>query len=250
MKSITLIKICLVISSVITISPVFSQVNTSNLLPEANREFEFDYTSTEPVEFKSFEQAAAWADVIAIAQVVNIDYLKTRDLNAQGQGFLTVRVPYKGVDKNDLLIVSSKGFEDHACYYPDRIEEGERFLVFLKKSKNQGEYHGFKPFCQLQVLLNDLGQYALRYPLDTELEIAADLIDEMKFNDPHSVLDVTDWTNISRQAYKDKYSAILTEDSDMFQKFFYLTYTKGIMIYKVRKLMNIQAEPKISSKQM
>jgi len=250
MKSLTTFKTCLILSLVCIVNTSFAQGTESNLLPQANRDFGFDYAPIQPVEFKSFAEAAAWADVVAIAQVVNIDYLKTRDLNSQGQGFLTVRVPYKGVKKNDLLIVSSKGFEDHVCYYPDRIDEGERFLVFLKNSENQGEYRGFKPYCQLQVLLTDTGEYALRYPLDAKLDVPSDIIEDIVFNDPHAVLDVTDWTNISRVDHQEKYSTTLSEDSDMFQKFFYLTYTKGIKIYKIRKLMNIKTEPRISSKQM
>lgn len=250
MKLIATLKTVFILTLLIYSNASLSQEIGTNLLPEANRDYGYDYTPIEPIEFKSFAEAAAWADVVAIAQVVNIDYLKTRDLNANGQGFLKVRVPYKGVKKNDLLIVSSKGFESHVCYYPDRIEEGQRFLVFLKNSQNQGEYHGFKPYCQLQVLLTDTGEYALRYPLDAKLEVAADLVEDITFNDPHSVLDVTEWTNISRIDYQEQFFTTLTEDSDMFQKFFYLTYTKGIKIYKMRKLMNIKTEPRISSKQM
>ncbi len=250
MKPFNLIKICLILLTGMTSNSSWSQDNAVNLLPEANRDYAFDYSPILPIEFSSFAEAAAWADVVAVAQVVNIDYLKTRELNAQGQGFLTVRVPYKGVNKNDLLIVSSKGFDDHVCYYPDRIEEGERFLVFLKQSANQGEYHGFKPFCQIQVLLTDTGEYAIRYPMDTDINIDDELIREINYNDPHAVIDATDWTSISRQQHQETFDTILTEDSDMFQKFFYLTYTKGIMMYQIRKLMNIKPVPRISSKQM
>lgn len=228
----------------------FAQNNPNALLPEANRDYGFDYTSIEPVKFNTFAEVAAWADVVAIAQVINIDYLKTRELNAQGQAFLKVRVPYKGVEKDELLIVSAKGFEEHVCYYPDREDEGQRYLVFLKKSKNQGEYHGFKPHCQMQVLLTDTGEYALRYPLDAELELDAEIVRELKFNDPHSVIDATEWTGLSRDEHQQKYQTTLTEDSDMFQKYYYLTYSKGVLMYQIRKLMDIKPQPRISSKQM
>ena len=227
-----------------------AQNKVMGLLPESNRDFEFDYTPIEPTAFDSFAAAAEWADVVAVAQVLNIDYLKTRDLNAQGQGFLVVRVPYKGTQKDDLLIVSSKGFEDHVCYYPDRVEEGERFLVFLKASKNPGEYHGFKPYCQLQVLLTDTGEYALRYPLNLDFEIDPDLVKEMTYNDPHAVIDATDWTGISRNQHQLKFNTVLSEDSDMFQKFFYLTYTQGILIYQIRKMLELKTKPRITSEQM
>jgi hypothetical protein len=227
-----------------------AQQNHSSLLPEANRDYAFDYQTLEPIGFKSFAEAAEWADVVTVAQVVNIDYLKTRDLNSQGQGFLNVLVPYKGTEKNELLIVSSKGFEEHVCYYPDRVEEGERFLVFLKKSANEGEYHGFKPYCQLQVLLTETGHYALRYPVKLGFDINPDLVKSIKYNDPHAVIDATSWTGISREQHQKDFFTELSEDSDLFQKYFYLTYTKGIMIYDIRPLMNITTQQRIHSKQM
>ncbi len=227
-----------------------AQISSDGLLPEANRDFQFDYSPIEPQKFDSFAAAAAWADVVAIAQVMNIDYEKTRELNAKGQAFLTVRVPYKGVQKDELLIVSSKGFDSHVCYYPEREDEGRRFLVFLKQSKNDGEYHGFNPYCQIQVLLTDLGQYALRYPLDVDFEVADDLVQDLQFNDPHAVIDATEWTNIRREQHQQQYGTTLSEDSDMFQKYFYLTYSQGIMMYEIRKLMNIPITQRIHSKQM
>jgi len=227
-----------------------AQHSIDGLLPEANRDFAFDYNQLAPVKFTSFEAAAAWADVVAIAQVANVDYEQTREINAKGQAFLTVHVPYKGVKRNELLIVSSKGYETHSCYYPDRIGEGERFLVFLKKSNNDGEYHGFNPYCKLQVLLTDTGEYALRYPLTLDFEINADLVKNIQFNDPNSQIDATEWTGIRRKQHQKEFSSILGEDADMFQKFFYLTYTQGVMIYEIRKLMKIKPKARISSKQM
>ena len=227
-----------------------AQHSIDGLLPESNRDFQFDYNDLAPIKFASFAAAAEWADVVAIAQVVNVDYEQTREINAKGQAFLNVHVPYKGVKKNELLIVSSKGFATHSCYYPDRIGAGERFLVFLKKSKNEGEYHGFKPYCQLQVLLTDTGEYALRYPLILDFDISADLVKDIQFNDPNAQIDATDWTGISRQQHQKEFNSILSEDTDMFQKHFYLTYTQGVMMYEIRKLMAISARARISSKQM
>ncbi|VAW47094.1 hypothetical protein MNBD_GAMMA02-1730 [hydrothermal vent metagenome] len=227
-----------------------AQHSIDGLLPEANRDFQFDYSDLAPIKFESFEAVAAWADVVAIAQVVNIDYEQTRELNAKGQAFLNVHVPYKGVKRNELLIVSSKGFEPHSCYYPDRIGEGERFLVFLKKSENDGEYHGFNPYCQLQILLTDTGEYALRYPLTLDFEISSDLVRPIQYNDPNAQIDATEWTGISREQHQKEFGSILKKDADMFQKFFHLSYTQGVMIYEIRKLMKIKAKARISSKQI
>lgn len=250
MKNNHSIRVLFSLALLLLLSVGMTQVSSDGFLPEANRDFAFDYAPIEPQTFASFEEVAAWADVVAIAQVMNIDYEKTRELNAKGQAFLTVRVPYKGVQKDELLIVSSKGFEDHVCYYPEREDEGQRFLVFLKQSKNEGEYHGFNPYCQLQVLLTDLGQYALRHPVDVDFDVAEDLVQTLQFNDPHSVIDATEWTNIRREQHQQQYHTTLREDSDMFQKYFYLTYTQGIMMYEIRKLMNIPITQRIHSKQM
>ncbi len=249
MNNITALLI-LVTQSLLWTPSSHAQHSIDGLLPEANRDFQFDYSELAPVKFASFAAAAEWADVVAIAQVVNVDYEQTREMNAKGQAFLNVHVPYKGVKKNELLIVSSKGFEAHTCYYPDRIGEGERFLLFLKKSKNEGEYLGFKPYCQLQVLLTDTGEYALRYPLTLDFDISADLVKTIQFNDPNAQIDATEWTGISRQQHQDQFGSILSEDADMFQKFFYLTYTQGVMIYEIRKLMDISARARITSEQM
>lgn len=246
----TLTLILLITQSLLWAPITHAQHSVDGLLPEANSEFDFDYSPLAPIKFESFAQVAQWADVVAVAQMVNTDYQKTRDLNAKGQAFLTVHVPYKGVEKNELLIVSSKGFETHNCYYPDRIGEGERFLVFLKKSKNEGEFLGFKPYCQLQVLLTDTGEYALRYPLKLDFEIPTELVKTIEYNDPNAQIDATDWTGISREEHQQQFNSTLSEDADMFQKFFYLTYTQGVMIYEIRKLMDITAQPRNSSKQM
>jgi len=218
--------------------------SAQNLLPESNPEFQFDYKIPKPIDFKTLQQAAEWADVVAVAQVVNIDYQKTRDLNAQGQAFLTVRVPYKGVNKNDLLIVSVKGFEDYQCYYPDRENEGQRYLVFLKQSPiNDNEYHGFKPFCQLQILLDDSGRYNLRYPTDTAIEFDPDLIQDTTYRDPHARVDATEWTSIGRDHYSQQFHTALIAEEDFFQKYYFLKYTQGIPLSDIRPLLNVQRQP-------
>ena len=221
-----------------------------DFLPEANPEHEFAYEDIETVEFSSFEEAASWADLVAVAQVVNIGYEKTRDLNAKGQAFLNVLVPYKGVKRNELFIVNESGFADDACYYPDRENEGARYLVFLKKTKNDMEYVGFKPLCQLPVLITELGTYALRYPLDTDLPLPEGSAETMRFADPHAVEDATSWTAATREKHQEKFASTLREDSDLFQKYYYLTYTQGVDLSVVRKLMNIPIKQRINSKQL
>jgi len=222
-----------------------------NLLPESNPDFQFDYSIPKPIAFESLQEAAEWADVVAVAQVVNIDYQKTRDLNAQGQAFLTVRVPYKGVNKNDLLIVSAKGFEEYQCYYPDRENEGQRYLVFLKQSpNNDNEYHGFKPFCQLQILLDDAGRYTLRYPTDTTIDFEPSLVKNITYQDPHARVDATEWTSIKRKEYQQQFNTELITEEDLFQKYFFLKYTRGIPLSDIRPLLKVQRKASIHSDQL
>lgn len=225
-----------------------SVANSQYLLPESNDEFKFDYQTPNPIAFTSLEQAAQWADVVAVAQVVNIDYEKTRELNSQGQAFLTVNVPYKGVNKNDLLIVNAKGFEAHQCYYPDRQNEGQRFLVFLKQSpQNNNEYLGFKPFCQLQVLLDDSGKYILRFPLDVSLTLPDTIVESVNYQDPDALVDATEWTSLKRDEYKKSFNTELIIEEDLFQKYFYLKYTQGIPLSEIRPLLKVKRKPQISS---
>ncbi len=240
-----------IITLTVTFLLIVTTSNGQNLLPEANDAFTFDYQMPEPITFESLSEAAEWADVVAVAQVVNVDYQKTRELNSQGQAFLTVHVPYKGTDKNDLLIVSAKGFDEHQCYYPDREDEGQRYLVFLKQStKNNNEYHGFKPYCQLQVLLDDSGKYVLRFPLDAPLSLAQTLVQEISYKDPNAIVDTTEWTSIKREEYQQAFHSIIIEKEDLFQKFFYLKYTQGIPMSEIRPLLNVQRQPKNTSKNL
>lgn len=231
-------------------NPVFSQVKF------LQKHSELSTKSIEKLsapDLKTFAQATQWADLVAIAQVDDIEYEQVRDLNANGYAFLNILVPYKGATKDEPVAVIAKGFDDNVCYYPDRENEGERFLVFLKKAPGEMKnvYYGFKPFCQLQVLLSDLGQYILRTPLESNIiQIDKALIEEHQFNDPHAMLDTTLWTGTKRQEYADMYQCKIIESEDSFNKFFHLRYSQGVPIYKVRPLLELKYKAKITSKQM
>ena len=150
-----------------------------------------------------------------------------------------------------MLIVSAKGFEEYQCYYPDRENDGQRYLVFLKQSpKNDNEYHGFKPFCQLQVLLDDIGRYNLRYPTDTTLDFEPELIQKTTYQDPHARVDATEWTSISRDDYSEQFNTELITEEDFFQKYYFLKYTQGIPLSDIRPLLKVQRQPNMHSDQM
>lgn len=201
----------------------------------------------------SFAEATAWADLVAIAQVDDIEYEQIRNLNVKGYAYLNILVAYKDATKGESIAVLASGVEDNACYYPDRINEGERFLVFLKKAPGemQNVYYGYKPFCQLQILLSETGQYILRTPLDNNvIEIDKELIEQHQFSDPHALIDATLWTGTSRKDYASKYQCKIIETDSTFNKNFHLRYTQGVPIYQIRPLLQLKYRARINSKQI
>ncbi len=207
-------------------------------------------TTTPPPVLRSLAEAADWADMIAIAQVEDIDYKKQRSLNASGTAWLKILVPYKGeTTKDDYIEVKAQGFEDWVCYYPDRLNEGHRYLVFLKKEKS-GLYTGFKPWCQLQVLLDKHGRYALRYPLDAKVPIPDEYIKDIEYNDPHALIDATEWSSLRREEWSDSHFAreIVTEKGPTKQ--YHMKYTKGVPVEYFRPLMQLKIKPRIHSGQI
>ena len=206
----------------------------------------------EAPRFTTLAQASAWADLVAVAQVDDIEYEQVRKLNAKGYAFLNVLIPYKGSSRGEPIVVFAKGFADNACYYPDRVNEGQRYLLFLKHVPDQEDnvYYGFKPFCQLQILLSDTGQYILRTPLDADApKMDLGLIEQHQFRDPHAMVDATLWTGINRQKYADEFQCKIIESEDDYNKYFHLRYTQGVPIYKVRPLLKLKYKAKITSKQ-
>jgi hypothetical protein len=207
----------------------------------------------ETPRFTTLTQASEWADLVAVAQVDDIEYEQVRQLNAKGYAFLNILVPYKGSSRGEPIAVFAKGFDDNVCYYPDRVNEGQRYLVFLKHVPDQEDnvYYGFKPFCQLQILLSDMGHYILRTPLDAGApKMDLSLIEQHQFNDPHAMLDATLWTGINRQKYADEFQCKIIESEDDFNKYFHLRYTQGVPIYKVRPLLKLKYKARITSKQI
>jgi len=205
------------------------------------------------IEFKSFAEATQWADLVAVAQVDDIEYEKVRNLNAKGYAFLNILIAYKGAQKDEPIAVVAKGFDDNVCYYPDRENEGERFLVFLKKAPNDKNnvYYGYKPYCQMQILLSDTGHYILRTPLDKPaIELDKSLIEDQTFKDPHAMLNATLWTSIKREQYAKDFQCKIIEKELVTSRSFYLRYTQGVPIYKVRPLLKVKYKARITSKQI
>jgi len=203
-------------------------------------------------ELKTLDQATEWADLVALVQVDDIEYDKVRELNSKGFAYLNVLIPYKGSQLNEPIAVITYGVEDNACYFPDRENEGQRFLTFLKKAPGpkSNVYYGYKPFCQMQVLLNDIGQYYLRFPLDNQnLKIDSKLVQDVTYHEPHAFIDATLWTGTQRQKYAEKFSCEIIEGEERFNRSYQLRYTQGVPISDIRPLLKLKYVPRITSKE-
>lgn len=203
-------------------------------------------------KLSTLAEATEWADLVALVQVDDIEYNKARELNSSGFAYLNVLIPYKGSSYDEPIVVIAYGVEDDVCYFPDRENEGQRFLTFLKKAPGpkSNVYYGFKPFCQMQILLSETGQYHLRYPLNNKgLKIDESLVKNVTYNEPHAFIDSTLWTGTQREKYSNEFQTEIIEDESRFNKTFHLRYTKGIHISDVRPLLKLKYKPRITSNQ-
>lgn len=243
------------------LSSLFTLLISFNLLAEEELAYNLDPDEFAPEELKEIQapqlntlaEATEWADLVALVQVDDIEYQKVRKLNSKGFAYLNVLVPYKGSSLNEPIAVVTYGLEDTACYFPDRENEGERFLTFLKKAPGpkSNVYYGFKPFCQMQILLSEHGQYFMRYPLDNkELKIDENLIENVTYHEPHAFIEATLWTGTQREKYAKEFQCEIVEGENSLNRTYKLRYTQGIPIYNVRPLLKLKYKPKITSKQM
>jgi len=130
----------------------------------ANDELENDSTPL------SLSELAAKADLVAVAQVKDTDYVYTRAFPSEGSAFLKVLIAYKTTKPDEEIIeVYEQGLHPNECYFenPSVLEEGRRYLVFFRVDpKDPKIYRGLAEGCALEILVDENNRYALRYPLD------------------------------------------------------------------------------------
>jgi hypothetical protein len=118
----------------------------------------------------SFSTLAANANLVAVTQVKDTDYIYTRSFPSEGSAFLKVLIAYKPLKIADEIIeVYEKGLHPRECYFesPTVYEEGRRYLVFLRRNPDDPEsYRGLEQGCALEILVTEDNSYALKYPLD------------------------------------------------------------------------------------
>jgi len=114
-------------------------------------------------------ELAAKADLVAVAQVKDTDYVYTRSFPSEGSAFLRILIAYKQNRPGEEIIeVVEKGLHANECYFenPTVFEEGRRYLIFFRISPDQPEtYKGMDEGCALEILVTEDNRYALKYPL-------------------------------------------------------------------------------------
>ena len=118
----------------------------------------------------SLNDLAAKADLVAVAQVKDTDYVFTRAFPSEGSAFLNVLIAYKPTNLPEQIIqINEKGLHPNECYFenPTVLEEGRRYLVFLRRDPDDSEsYRGLPEGCALEILVTEENRYALRVPVD------------------------------------------------------------------------------------
>ena len=181
---------------------------------------------------------AASADLVAVVQVRDTDYVYTRDFPSEGSAFLKILIPYKPHDtREDIIEVYEKGLHPFECYFenPTVFEEGRRYLGFFRRNPQDPEsYVGLPEGCALEILVTGGNTYALRLPLDgfeLDSELGQHAI-PIEFRDSYAVLDED---AISPERRNDLLArGLLVRHGDGYK------YTRGIDLTTARKLLTLE----------
>ena len=152
----------------------------------------------------SLSELAAGADLVAIAQVRDTDYIYTRSFPSEGVGILNILIQYKANRPNENFIeVYEKGLHPGECYFEDPAytAEGRRYLVFLRIDKDDPEYYrGMETGCALEILVSEDSRYVLKYPVDgiNLTDKLEDLAMEFDFRDDHALVNEDDLSPAQR----------------------------------------------------
>lgn len=183
----------------------------------------------------SLAELVAKADVVALAQAKDTDYLLRREIPVSGSAYLKILIPYKMDQAADMVEVYEKGLHERECYFPNPtvFEEGRRYLLFLARDVEYPErYRGFPEGCALEVLVDSENRYALRYPV-TGISLSdslAGLAQPMTFSDGYAVVDDEELQPAQRAAMLDAGQIRQYQPGQWI-------YTTGIELARVRELM-------------
>ncbi len=189
---------------------------------------------------QTLAEMAADADAIAVVRVQQTEYARTRSFPSSGWALLEVLVPYRGVEKGDLLEVTERGLGEQRCYYPELGTwqfEGDRFFVFLKKGEGE-TWRGRAPACRLPVLVDESNRFLLRYPVKGLSIADPEAVEEVQFNDPAARVDAADFTRARVRELEEYYLATrVVSDDPLAPPDLVYEYTRGISLANVRRMM-------------
>ena len=195
-----------------------------------------DIENTPPV---SLSALAEKADLVAVAQVKDTDYVYTRSFPSEGSAFLKVLIAYKpNKTSEDIVEVYEKGLHPNECYFenPTVFEEGRRYLVFFRLDpEDPDNYRGLSEGCALEILVTENNRYALKYPvrgirLTDKLDEQAVQYD---FRDNYALVSEDSLSPAERDDLLAK--GLIIPYQDKFK------YTHGIDLTAVRNLMGANA---------
>lgn len=187
----------------------------------------------------SLTELATKADLVAIAQVKDTDYVFTRSFPSEGSAYLKILIAYK-VNRpgEEIIEVYEKGLHPNECYFenPTVFEEGRRYLVFFRNDPEDPEiYRGFPEGCALEIFVSKDNRYALKYPIEgLKLTDRLDeLATEYDFRDNYALVSEVSLSPAERDDLLSR--GLIIPYQDQFK------YTHGIDLTTARKLITAEA---------
>jgi len=208
---------------------IFFVIKTSHAIGESGR-------NAAPI---SLTQLAQKADLVAVAQVKDTDYVYTRLFPSEGSAYLKILIAYKHNRPDEGIIeVYDKGLHPNECYFdnPTVLEEGRRFLVFFRHDPEDSEiYRGLAEGCALEIFVTGNNRYALKYPV-TGIELDDDLaalVMKYDFRDYYALVTEDSLTPAERDELLENGLIIPYQDG--------FKYTHGVDLGAARKLIDAKA---------
>ncbi len=187
----------------------------------------------------SLTELATKADLVAIAQVKDTDYVFTRSFPSEGSAYLKILIAYKlNRPGEEIIEVYEKGLHPNECYFenPTVFEEGRRYLVFFHNDPEDPEiYRGFPEGCALEIFVSNDNRYALKYPIEG-LNLADNLDElatEYDFRDNYALVSEESLSPAERDDLLSR--GLIVPYQDKFK------YTHGIDLTAARKLIANEA---------
>jgi len=211
-------------------------IGTAVYVDEPNGSNDNEPPETAPV---SLSELAMRADIVAVAQVKDTDYVYARSFPNEGSAFLKILIAYKlNNPVEEIVEVYEKGLHANECYFenPTVFEEGRRYLVFFRLDPEDPEiYRGLAEGCALELFVTQNNQYALKYPVEgIKLKDNLDeLVSKFDYHDNYAV--VPD-ENLTPEIRND----LLARDLIIPYQGDY-KYTHGIDLTTVRSLISTEA---------